>query len=102
MSVTLTLTAVACQSLSESITTNTTLSAPCYNVGSSISVSQGATLTIEPGVTLLFDQGREMTVWSDGRLSAVGTAQEETAAVGVEGLDARVFVHQPGRGIPWG
>lgn len=86
VNVTLTLTALMCESLTGSINVDTTLSAACYNVESSISVSQGAQLTIEPGVILIFDQGNEMTIWDDGRLSAVGTASDPIVLRGAEAI----------------
>jgi hypothetical protein len=65
---------IVCQTLQSSINTDTTLQAGCYLAESDVSVSGGATLTINPGVTLRFEQGHDMTISSDGRLSAVGTA----------------------------
>ena len=84
--VTLVLSELLCESLSGAITTDTTLSASCYNVESSISVSDGATLTIDPGVVIRFGSGHEMTVWDDGRLSAVGTATEPIVLRGMEAM----------------
>ncbi len=84
VNVTLALSELFCESLSGPITMDTTLSASCYNVESSISVSGGATLTIEPGVVMLFGAGNEMTIWDDGRLSAVGTATDSIVLRGME------------------
>ncbi len=86
VSVTLTLTAVTCQAISGTIDTDTTLSGACYIVESDLYVSDGATLTINPGVTLRFQQGHDMTVSSSGRLSAVGTAAQPIVFTGEEAI----------------
>ncbi len=44
-----------------------------YIIADTLTVAAGATLTIEPGVTVLFGQGRSMNI--SGRLVAVGTAE---------------------------
>ncbi|UCE60854.1 MAG: hypothetical protein JSU63_03710 [Phycisphaerales bacterium] len=78
---------VVCVPLSvTSFTTDSTLSAGCYTAESSISVSGDATLTVEPGVTIKFQQGVEMTVWGDGKLSAVGTADLPVVLTGEEAI----------------
>ena len=56
------------------IETNTTLDQPCYNVNDSIDISNNATLTISPGVTLRFASGSSLDVEDDGILIASGTA----------------------------
>lgn len=58
-----------------SITVDTTWTAAGspYIVSNNVTVVAGVTLTIEPGVTVLFDQGRGMTF--NGRLRAEGTAE---------------------------
>ncbi len=86
VNVTLTLTAVTCLTISGTIDTDTTLSAACYIVESDITVSGGATLTIQPGVTLRFQQGHDMSISSDGRLSAVGTASQPILFTGEEAI----------------
>lgn len=53
--------------------TNWTVANSPYVLAESLTVAAGATLTIEPGVTVLFGQGRSMNV--AGRLIAEGTAQ---------------------------
>ena len=55
------------------ITEDTLLDHPCYRVESTINVSDAATLTISPGVTLIFAEGRNLNVEADGVLSAQGT-----------------------------
>lgn len=57
----------------DNITQNTTLRAGTYIARKNISVSNGATLTIQPGVKIIFEQGRTMTVDSTGKIHAVGT-----------------------------
>ncbi len=86
VNVTLTLAPVTCESLSGSITTDTTLGGPCYIVESDLGVYGGATLTINPGVTLRFQQGHDMSISSDGRLSAVGTASQPILLTGEEAI----------------
>ena len=44
-----------------------------YKVTSNITVPSGATLTIEPGVTVKFAEGKSLTVNRGGTLSAIGT-----------------------------
>ncbi len=84
--VTLILTALTCESLSGTIDTDTTLPAGCYLVESSVSVTGGAMLTIEQGVIIKFQQDAGMTVRSDGRLSAVGTAEQPIIFTGEEAV----------------
>lgn len=57
------------------ITSNTTLSQPCYNVNDTVTVSNTATLTINPGVKLVFAQGESLDIDPDGVLQAIGTEQ---------------------------
>lgn len=66
----------ASTTVSSDISTNTTwtnVSGP-YRVSSTISVNSGVTLTIEPGVEVLFDSGKQLRI--DGQLDAIGTAAE--------------------------
>jgi len=72
-----------CETLSREITEDTTLSHPCYEVTGLVEVTDGATLTIEPGVTLEFGEEVQMTV-SNGSLVAVGTADEPITFTGME------------------
>lgn len=68
--------AVSCIDLTPTaITSNTTLSQPCYNVNDTVTVSNAATLTINPGVKLVFAQGESLDIDSDGVLQAIGTEQ---------------------------
>jgi len=65
---------VACVELAETdITVDTTLALPCYEVNSNMSVSDAATLTIQPGVQLKFAAGIGLLVEDDGVLNAIGT-----------------------------
>lgn len=66
------------------ITTNTTLSAGTYIAESDVNVSGGATLTLKPGVTIKFASGKVMSIRNDGRLSAVGTAENPIMLTGSE------------------
>ena len=76
---------VTCVALSTtSFDTDTTLPAGCYIAESSVSVNDGATLTLDPGVTIKFQQNVEMTVSAGGKLSAVGTAAEPIVLTGEE------------------
>jgi hypothetical protein len=68
---------VSCIELSPTdITTDTTLSEPCYNMTSDVSVSDNATLTIESGVRLVFSAEARLSIEEDGLLLAVGTQSE--------------------------
>jgi hypothetical protein len=65
---------VACVELIETdIIVDTSLGLPCYEVNSNMTVSDAATLTIQPGVQLKFAAGMGLTVDADGVLSAVGS-----------------------------
>lgn len=64
------------------ITTNTTLSEPCYNVNSNVAIRNAATLTIDPGVRLQFAQGVNFEVEADGVLNASGTSQDPIVFTG--------------------
>lgn len=67
----------ACVDLIETtITVDTTLSLPCYKVKSTINVSNAATLTIQPGVTLKFAAGLGLTIETDGVLNATGAIDQ--------------------------
>jgi len=66
---------VSCIDLSPTtITVDTTLSEPCYNVNSNVAIRNAATLTINPGVRLQFALDVNVVVEGDGILSAVGTS----------------------------
>ena len=75
----------ACAPLSD-IDEDTTLAAGCYLADQSISVSDGAMLTLDPGVTIYFGEGHELTVSSGGRLSAQGTADQPIVLTGMEAI----------------
>jgi hypothetical protein len=65
---------VACVELIETdIIVDTSLGLPCYEVNNNITVSDAATLTIQPGVQLKFAAGMGLTVNDDGVLSAIGS-----------------------------
>lgn len=64
-----------CVELTETdISTSTTLPAGCFLVNESITVRDGATLSLSPGVTLKFASDTSIQVQTDGALNAVGTA----------------------------
>jgi len=64
---------LVCLPISGTITGDTILAASCYEVTDDINVSDG-TLTIAPGVRLIFSESTALNVNSDGRLKAIGTA----------------------------
>ncbi|UCF32797.1 MAG: hypothetical protein JSV78_10735, partial [Phycisphaerales bacterium] len=74
---------LVCETIGGSINTDTVLDAACYIVESSVRVTE-ATLTIQPGTVLRFQQGKEMTIGSTGKLVAVGTATEPILFTGEE------------------
>lgn len=60
----------------KTVASSLTLAAGCYNVLSNISVSNGAVLTLAPGVTMKFAEGYGLDIESDGQLIAEGTAEQ--------------------------
>lgn len=66
------------------ISEDTTLSAPCYNVKNDVIIESAATLTINPGVMLQFAAGKELRVRSDGALNAVGTSSSPIIFTGAQ------------------
>ena len=64
---------------------DTTLTAGTYLAESNLTVSEG-TLTLAPGVTIVFSQGRSMSVTANGRLHAVGTEALPITLTGAEAL----------------
>ena len=69
--------------LSVSVTVNTTIDT-CTLVTSSINISNGATLTIAPGVTLLFENNAGFNVQTDGALYAVGSVSDPILFTGTQ------------------
>lgn len=67
-----------------SFVSDTTVTAGCYQVDSTITVSDQAVLTIEPGVTLKFAPGRSLIVEPTGRLRALGTPDKPIVLTGQE------------------
>jgi len=65
-------------------TEDTTLKAGVYIAEQDLYVSDGVTLTLEPGVTIKFKEGVDMT--ARGRLSAVGTAGSPIVLTGFESI----------------
>ena len=81
------------QSVSGSITANTmwTANGGPYDVTASISISSGATLTIEPGTSVYLGSGVNFTIASGGTLSALGTDTQPIR-----------FTRAPGTSANWG
>jgi hypothetical protein len=67
-----------------SITQDTTLSLPCYNIKKDMYVEGASTLTIKPGVMLKFAAGKELRIRSDGAMNAVGTASAPIIFTGAQ------------------
>jgi len=65
---------VLCELLPAVIDNDLVLLPGCYRTEQSVTVSDGALLTIMPGVTIYFAADTGLTVLSDGRLVAEGTA----------------------------
>lgn len=76
--------------------TNWTTANSPYVVSGNLTVNSGATLSIEPGVSVLFNQGAGITV--NGRLLAEGTAQNKilfTRNTGATSWDQLFFAASP-------
>jgi len=69
--------------LGGSINESISLNEYCYYVTSSLSVNTGAELTIEPGVTLLFDESTILNIQHDGALIAAGLEDDGIVLTGV-------------------
>jgi len=65
-----------CTELSGAIDSDRILSDSCYKVVNSVYVSDNALLTINPGTTLVFSQGKNLRIQQNGALKAVGTADK--------------------------
>lgn len=80
-------------SVSGTIAANTTWAAGAgpFNVTANLTVASGATLTIEPGTTVLLAAGANLTVANGGRLLAEGTEQRRIR-----------FTRPPGSTAAWG
>ena len=68
----------------QNIIEDTTLTAGTYVARQSISVRNGAKLTILPGVTIIFEQGYSMSVEGPAKLYAVGTEANPIVLAGDE------------------
>src|SRR5512135_3734278 len=72
--------------LSGPINTNTTWSitdSPVEICVSGLTVAQGATLTVDPGVTVKFDNGVASSIYVQGVLSAIGTPTQPITFTGM-------------------
>lgn len=65
-----------CQELAERFDASTAIAAGCYHVSTSPVLAAGVTLTLQPGVTLLFAEGTGLDIGEDRALVAVGTAEQ--------------------------
>lgn len=81
------------QTVSSPISVDTTWTAAGgpYNIATSLTIANGATLTIQPGTTVYFGSGANLTVASGGRLLAEGTANAPIR-----------FTRAPGSSVSWG
>ncbi|HDP33573.1 MAG TPA: hypothetical protein ENN29_00515 [Candidatus Hydrogenedentes bacterium] len=68
----------------DNIREDTTLKAGTYIAKKNISVTNGATLTLLPGVKIVFEADRTMSVEGDASLNAVGTEKKPILFTGVE------------------
>ncbi len=66
-----------------SISESLSLNEYCYHVTTSLSVNTGAELTIEPGVTVLFDESTILNIQQDGALIAAGLEDDGIVLTGV-------------------
>jgi hypothetical protein len=66
------------------VTVDTTLKAGEYRVEEDVQVTNDATLTLEAGVKLVFDQGHVLSVENSGKLESQGTAGNPVVLTGKE------------------
>lgn len=71
-----------CQALPDSFTASTTLARGCYLASKSPAIGAGVTLTLSPGVTIIFAEGTKLTIEGDRTLLAEGTAEEPICLTG--------------------
>jgi hypothetical protein len=71
-----------CAVLDHDIEADTTLAEDCYVVTGVVSVKSGATLTIDPGVKLVFRADAGLAVAGDGTLRAMGSDTEPVTFTG--------------------
>ncbi|MCI0506806.1 MAG: hypothetical protein L0Z73_11955 [Gammaproteobacteria bacterium] len=77
---------VCSNTLSQDVTVDTVISASCTRVANYIDILNNATLTINPGVTLIFESGTGLNAQSDGTLVAVGSAPQPILFTGLQPL----------------
>lgn len=68
------------------ISTDTTIPVGCYLVDDSLTVHNGATLTLSPGVVLRFGPSARLNVAEDGALTAAGTSLAPILLTGQESV----------------
>jgi len=64
-----------CVALSDHFTQSTTLAKGCYRANTSPTLDEGVSLTLQPGVTILFSEGTKMEIAGNRTLIAEGTTQ---------------------------
>jgi len=72
----------SCQALPERFDASTTLAKGCYLASKSPVIAAGVTLTLAPGVTILFAEDTGLAVDADRSLIAAGTAEEPICLTG--------------------
>jgi hypothetical protein len=73
------------QALPDRFDQSTTLAKGCYHAKKSPILGKGVTLTVSPGVTIIFAEKTGLTVNDDQILKAVGTAAEPICLTGEQG-----------------
>ena len=75
---------VCLNTLSENITVDTVITAPCSQVTNQINVRNNANLTLAPGITLVFENGAGISVNTDGSFTSEGTQAKPILLTGLD------------------